>query len=172
MKRRMLFVIVAVIIVVAASSAIFAYYNYGNGTLEIRLTDPPVNWGTATQVYLNYSAIEIHRADGGNASGWLTVVDKSAWVNLTRTLNVNQTIGFKALQAGQYNLIRFTILNAVVTVGGKNYTATVPSGKLQIAITKGGIRIATGQTAALLVDLNTKVEDSFKIVADTRATPV
>jgi len=161
---------VALVAIVVVISSIYTYSIFGSGTLEVRITDPP-SWGQATQVYINYSSIEIHRADAGNDSGWFTIVDQSAWINLTSVLDVNKTIGYKSLQAGVYNLIRFSILDAIVTVGGQNHTATVPSGKLQIAITTGGIRITTGQTATLLIDLNTKVEDSFNIVPDVRATP-
>jgi len=67
--------------------------------------------------------------------------------------------------------MRFRILEAIVTVDGKNYTALVPSGTLQIAITRGDIRISAGQSATLLIELNIKVEDYFRIVPDVRATP-
>jgi len=164
-------IVVAAVALVLVASSVFVYNAYGSGTVEIKITDPP-KWGQATQVYLNYSSIELHRADAGNESGWFTIVDKSAWINLTKVLNVNQTIGYKSLQAGLYNLIRFQISDAIVTVAGKNYTATVPSGKLQITITKGGIRITTGQTAALLIDLETKVEGSYMIAPDVRAVPM
>lgn len=83
------------------------------------------SWGEATQVYLNYSAIEIHQAQADNESGWVKVVDKSAWINLTATLNVNRTICYANLQAGAYNLICFRVLDAHITVDGVNYTASV-----------------------------------------------
>jgi hypothetical protein len=166
-------VIVAVVLVIAGA---FAYLTYGSGTLRILITDPPSRWGPASQIYINYSAIEVHRADAGDESGWLTIVDSSAWLNLTQTLDVNQTLGSKSLQAGKYNLMRFSILEANITVANVNYTATVPSGKLQIAITQGGININAGQTASLLIDLNAKVEGSietgFRLVPDVRASPI
>jgi len=76
-----------------------------------------------------------------------------------------------------YNLIRFRILDARVTVSGMNYTASVPSGELTIAITLGGLQINTGQATALLIDINVKVEGSraegfFRLVPAVRATPV
>ncbi len=165
-------------IVVIAAAALFAYFNYGTGIIEIKMTDPPQSWGEATHVYLNYSAIEIHRSQSDNESGWHTVVDKSAWINLTRTLDANQTIGAKNLQAGVYNLIRFQLLEARVTVSGINHTAVPPSGKLTVPITQNEIHVNAGQTTALLIDLNVKVEGSktagnFKLlVPAVRATPV
>jgi hypothetical protein len=166
---------VIIVVILIAAGGIFAYLNYGSGSLQILVSDPSINWEDATQVYLNYSAIEVHRADAGNDSGWFTVIDSSGLINLTRILDINQTIGSKSLQAGTYNLVRFTILDANVTVSGENYTATVPSGKLQIAITQGGIRVNTGQTSSLLIELNIAViaqtSGGYKIVPAIRATP-
>lgn len=168
-------IVVVIVAVVAVVAGAFAYLTYGPGTLQILITDPPSRWGAASQIYINYSSIEVHRADAGDDSGWFTIVDSSAWINLTQILDVNQTIGSKSLQAGKYNLIRFNIFEANVTVANVNYTATVPSGKLQIAITQGGITINAGQTARLLIELNAKVEGSiqsgFRLVPDVRATP-
>jgi len=169
--------IAVIVMIILIAVAFTAYFNFGSGIIEIRITDPPQSWGEAAQVYLNYSTIEVHRAQPDNESGWYTVVDKSAWINLTRTLDINQTIGVKNLQAGMYNLIRFQILDARVTVGGINYTATVPSSQLTIAITQGGIRINAGQTSDLLIELNVEVkgakaEGIFRIVPAARATPV
>jgi len=171
---RSIAVIIVIIIIIAV--ALYAYFTYGSGVLEIKMTDPPIEWGVATQVYLNYSVIEVHRAQPDNESGWSTVIEKSGWINLTRTLDVNQTIGSKNLQTGVYNLIRFRILQAKVTVANVNYTATVPSDELTIAITKSGIQVNTGQTSTLLIELNVKVEGStgtvFRIVPAVRAAPV
>ena len=167
---------VILVIVVIAAAGLFLYLNYGSGVLEVKLTDPPLDWGRVTQIYLNLSGIEIHGAQQGNESGWTTVTDNGTLINLTRTLDINQTIGLKNLQAGTYNLIRFEILNAVVTVGGINHTASVPSGEITVAITKGGLKINTGQTSAILIELNVKVEESgafeFRLVPAIRAVAV
>jgi len=170
-------VFVTIVVVLIAAAALFAYFNYGSGTLEIEISNPPNDWGEATQVYLNYSAIEIHRAQTNNESGWFTVVEKSACINLTRTLNVNQTIGYASLQAGLYDLIRFRISDASVTVDDKNYTASMlPSDKLEIEITNG-IRVNTGQKATMLIEVDvqvegTKVTDYFIRIKKAKATPV
>lgn len=165
-------VVVAVAIILVGSYAVYA--NFAQGTLQIELTDLPQSWGNVTQIYLNYSAIEIHRADAENSSSWTTTADQG-WINLTTILDVNQTIGSKSLQPGTYNLIRFKINQALVTVANLNYSANVPSGTLQIAITQSGITVKAGQTSTLLIDLSIAVHGSvdtgFTIVPDVRATP-
>jgi len=174
MKKLTKLALGIVVIVIIAVGA-FAYLSYGSGTLQILMTDPPSDWGSASQIYLNYSAIEVHRADAGDESGWFTVVDSNAWINLTRTIDFYQTLGSENLQAGVYNLMRFSIFEAVVTVADGNHTATVPSGELQIAITQGGIHVNAGQTSTVLIDLNIAVhgsiETGFRIVPDIRAVP-
>lgn len=60
---------------------------FGNRTLVVEMTDPPQGWGDASNVYIKYSAVEIHRADAGNQTGWITVVENEAWIDLTETLN-------------------------------------------------------------------------------------
>ncbi len=172
--------IAAILIVVIAIVAVgtYAFLTYGSGTLEIQMTDPPTDWSGATQVYINYSAIEIHREDAAdNESGWSTV-GNGGWINLTKTLDLNETIDTGSLQPGKYNLIRFSILQANVTIGDANYTANVPSGTLQIAITQGGIQISAMQTSKLLIQLDIKIQGAtspyteLRIVPDVRATPI
>lgn len=174
MKRATILAVVIVIAIIVVVG-VFVYLSYGSGTLQTTMTDPPLDWGVATQVYINYSAIEVHRADAGNDSGWFTVIDSSGWINLTQTIDVNKTLGSKSLQAGTYNLIRFNDVEVIVTVNGVNYSATVPPDKLQIAITQGGVKVNAGQTSNLLIELNIMVQGSiaegFTLVPDIRATP-
>lgn len=174
--KRLTSIAAAIIVVVAiASVGAFAFIYYGSGTLRIEITDPPTDWGEVTQIYLSYSAIEIHRVDAGNESGWTTVIDTGGSINLTSTLNVSQLVGSKNLQAGIYNQIRFNIDEANVTVDGQNYTATVPSDVLKVLIPEGGIEVTSGQTSTLLIELDIVVkgskETTFRIVPAVKAAP-
>ncbi len=163
-------VLIAVVIV----ASMYTYFTFGSGRLVILVTDPP-KWGEATHVYMNCSKIEIHKANESEETSWLTIIEGSRWINLTDVLETNKILGETALQAGKYNLIRFNILEAIVTVNGQNSSAEVPSGKLKIAITQGGIRIEAGQTTNLLIDLETQVtyshEKGYKLIPAVKATP-
>ena len=150
-------VVVTIVVFLIAVAAILVYFNNGAGTLEIKINDQP-NLGEATQVYLNCSAIEIHRAQADNQSGWVKVIDKSDWINLTTTLDVERTICYANLQAGTYNLIRFKVLEAYVTVNGTNRTASILDKELITQI-PDDIKVTTGQTATLLMEINVKIED-------------
>jgi hypothetical protein len=151
-------VAVTIVVFLIAVAAILAYFNNGSGTLEIKISDQP-NLGEDTQVYLNCSAIEIHRAQADNQSGWVKVIDKSDWINLTTTLDVNRTICYANLQAGTYNLIRLRVLDARVTVDGTYLNASVLNGELVTPI-PNDIKVNTGQTATLLMEIKVKVDDT------------
>jgi hypothetical protein len=157
-------------------SSLFIYAGYGTGTLIIEMVDPPKDWGAASHVYIHYSAIMIHRADAANESGWSTV-SVAGWINLTSVLNVSKAISQGPLQAGKYNVIRFNVTEAIVTVNGANYTATVASGKLNIPITRGGIQVNAevnaGGTTYLVIDVAPRVTGSeaegFRLVPSAKA---
>lgn len=172
MNKGLLVVIISAIVV---GSGALTYVTYGSGRLVVDITDPPQGWGPATSVYIHYSQVKLHRANAENESGWVTVVDSEGWVDLKETLNASKTLGIAELQAGTYNLVRFEILEAKVTVDGMNYTTPVESGKLNIAIVQGGVTIQAGQTTTLTIDITPKVVGSkaggFKLVPAAKALP-
>lgn len=161
------------ILVVILGAAYYTYNTYASGTLAVKITDPPKDWGNATHVYILYSTINVHKASEGNETGWSTIVQSEGWINLRDAINATKTLGSNALQPGTYNLIRFEIKESKVTVGGQNYTATVASGKLNIAIVPGGITIKAGQTTSVVIDITPKVVGSptqgFRVVPAARA---
>lgn len=162
-----------IVVVLIAASAMLAYFNNGAGTLEIKIRDQQ-DLGEATQVCLNYTAIEVHQAQADDQSGWVKVVDNSDWINLTTNAEVNRTICYANLQAGTYDLIRFTVLDAQITVDGVNHTASVPNRELVTPI-PNDIKVNTGQTATLLVEIDVKVEDtktlgSFALIPQVKVT--
>lgn len=173
MSARKGFIILLLgVLVLAIGSGV--YFTYGYGTLSVKITDPPQNWGQATNIYIHYSEIMVHRADAGNETGWYKVVD-SGEIDLASVVNVSNIIGQGSLQAGKYNLVRFRLIEATVTVGGVNYTAEVPSGEITIAIVGGGVQVSPGQTTYLVIDVNPKVVGSqtlgFKLVPAATALP-
>jgi hypothetical protein len=67
-------------------------------------------------------------------------------------------------------------LDAHIIVDGVNYTASVLNGELLSAI-NSGIRLNTGQTVTLLIDMNvkvegTKAEDPFTLTPAVKVTPM
>jgi hypothetical protein len=144
------------------------------GTLTILVTDPP-EWGEATQVYVNITKIQIH----SNASGWttLTMEQEPLEVNLTEALDAKVYLLQADLGVGKYNILRFNISSAIVTVDGSNITdVKVPSGKINIVIAEGGVTIKDGVDSELLLDIETRVvyskgRNQYQLVPAAKATP-
>ncbi|MFB0503694.1 MAG: DUF4382 domain-containing protein, partial [Candidatus Bathyarchaeia archaeon] len=146
------------------------------GTLTILVTDPP-EWGDATQVYVNITGIAIH----SNVSGWTTLTVPGGReyleVNLTEALDAEVYLLEADLVAGKYNILRFNISSAIVTVDSSNMTdVKVPSGKINIVITEGGVTIKSNEDSELLLDIETRVvyskgRDQYQLVPAAKATP-
>ncbi len=168
-------VLIGALVIVIVVFGSYGYFSYGKGTLVVELTDPPRDWGSASKVYIRYSNVSIHRAKAGNESGWFTAVEGDVWLDLSTVLNASEVIGSTQLGSGMYNLIRFEVLESIVTVGEQNFTATVSSGRLTIAITKGGVDISVGQTTHLVIDITPKVVGSatagYRVVPAVKAIP-
>jgi len=167
--------IAMVVILLAVVGGGYAYYSYSAGTLTVKMKDPPEGWGQASNIYIHFSAIEVHRTDAGNQTGWVNVVDKDGWIDLSTAINVNKTIGQSRLQPGSYNIIRFEILEAKITVGGFNQTASVVNGKLNVPITRGGITLVGGQTTEIVLDMSPRITGSeasgYKLTPAVKALP-
>lgn len=172
MKARIL-VEIGILAVVIASAA-FVYTSYGSGTLVLKMKDRPPGWGPATEVYITFTDIMIHRADAGDESGWFTTGASATNLSLGDIINVSKIIGQNNLQAGLYNVIRFNITQAIVTVDGVNHTCTVESGRLNVPITGGGIRMNAGQTSYLEIDVTPTItgrSGDYKLTPAATATP-
>ena len=166
---------IILLLVVIGAGGFYAYRTFGRGTLVLKVEDPPSEWGPASNVFIQFSEVRVHRADAGNESGWTVIVDESGWVDLTEALNTSKTLGSESLRAGKYNLVRFNVSDAKVTVDGDNHTAPVESGFMTVAIIQGGVTIESGQTSAVTIDITPRVVprgvQGYKVVPATTALP-
>lgn len=159
-------------------SGVSVYRAYGYGTLVIEMMDPPEGWGPAIHVYIKYTAIMIHRANASEESGWYEVAQEGE-INLTKVVDVPLVIGEEPVQAGKYNLIRFNVTSALITImggeGPENHTAKVVNGKLNIPIIRGGIQVETGGETHLVIDVTPKITGSpasgYRLVPAAKAIP-
>ena len=72
-------------------------------------------------------------------------------------------------------MIRFEVLESVVTVNDVNYTAALSNGKLNIAIIQGGVTVNAGQTSNLLIDITPRITGSepqgYRLTPAAKALP-
>ena len=149
----------------------------GSGTLQLSMIDPPNVPGNVVDVYVNYSSIQVHVANAGNQSGWYNLTS-SGTINLMKIVSASKLLGSATLPSGTYNIVRFNITSAIVTVNStsgvlSNYTANVPSGMVQSVIT-GGVNVQASTTSALLVDISPRVTyggNQYTLVPSATAQP-
>src|SRR4030042_1617041 len=175
MDQRRKAVLLGCLAVILIVGAYVGYTVYGSGRLALSVTDPPRDWGEASNIYVRFSEVKVHRADAGNETGWYTVVEEARWADLRSPLNSSAALGSGNLQAGKNNLVWFTVEEAIIPRNSANSTATVQSGTFKVSIVQGGVDVKAGQTSYLLIDITPKVVGSaaqgFRVVPASKALP-
>jgi hypothetical protein len=171
--------IIAVSLIVGVgyfSAGLFGGSN--TGTVQLSMIDPPNVPSGITHVYITYTSIQVHVANGGNASGWYNVTS-SGQIDLMSITSASQVLGSAKLPTGNYNIVRFNITSATVTLhtptADTNYPTTLPNGRIQVTITGGGVSVKAGATSAVLVDISPKVTgdsvSGYTLVPSATAQP-
>lgn len=169
------FILVICIVILLCFSGLFLTNVSASGTLVIIMRDPPSAWEPATAMYVTFSDIMIHRADAGVESGWFNTGVSVTNFSLREIVIFTTMIGETTLQVGIYNVIRFNITQAIATVNGINYTCVIKSGKLNVPIMGGGVRINAAQISRLEIDITPKItgkEGHFSLTSAAKATPL
>ncbi len=125
-----------------------------SAVLSVLLTDPPSVPSGVTAVYLTYSALDVHINGLGDA-GWVSTGAQGT-VETLGLVNLTQTISSGSIPSGTYNMIRLTITGVQVTFQGKNYSAAVNSGIVDVSIV-GGLKVNTSNPSAAIVDIQPTV---------------
>jgi hypothetical protein len=129
----------------------------GNGLLSIQLTDPPNVPANVTDVYINYSAVQVGIPASDNSSiSWYNATLPGE-INLMKMVNISITIGGNQVASGTFSQISFNISSAIITYNGLNYSATVQNNFINSSIINGGIYVPQSGSAGVLVDLSPTV---------------
>jgi hypothetical protein len=122
----------------------------GFGTLAVSVQVAPadVNW---THVWVMFSRIQAHEANGTNDSGWFNVT-KSGTVDLAAVHNVAQLLGTATLPAAMYTQLRLNVTSAQgVMPNGTKVDFIVPSGALK---TDGAFNVTAGHLTSLTLEID------------------
>jgi hypothetical protein len=94
--------------------------------LEVRLTDSP---GDYEEVNIDIQGVEIHRAEGNQSSGWVSLdVQEGVYNILALTNGLDTLLGSAELPSGRVSQIRLILgSNNSVKVDGNVYPLTTPS---------------------------------------------
>ena len=125
------------------------------GTIEIRVTDPPPPGVTSANVTL--TKLEVHQASDANIDNvsegkWITIIEDKVTFNLFEIIDQAMTLGSANVTPGKYTQIRAEVTGVEgLTKAGKPYKATVPSGKLKFV---RPFNVEDGMTTVLTLDFD------------------
>ena len=171
--RKILFFTICVSIIICFGT-ILVRDNNSTGTLVVKIRDQLGDWNSASAIYISVSEVSIHRADAGNESGWIKTGIGVTNLSIGETGIFYKVIGETSLGTGLYNVIRVNLIQAIVTVNGKNYSCNIENGILNIPIILGGVRIQALKIAYLEIDVTPTIihyKDEYWLVPAARAQP-
>ncbi len=140
--------------VIYSGSALGLLNTSPSGVLSVLLVDPPSVPDGVSAIYFTYSDVAVH-ASGFGDSGWVTISGQGT-IDTMGLVNFSQTISTGAVPSLTYNLVAFNISGVMVDFMGRNYSATVDSGRLEVPIV-GGLKVNSSDPAAALVDIQPTV---------------
>ena len=145
-RKSTLYLALAIIVIIVAASGVALYYgSIGSmGTLSVQVKDATSN---VSNLYLTISNIELQ----GSGNSTTTFKTSSITFDLLALVNVSKILGNDSVPAGNYTMIRFTIVSAVATVSGVNETLTVPSGQMKVPTQ---FQVASGKTTVIVLEIN------------------
>ena len=96
------------------------------GTLVLKITDAPIE-GLA-ELNVTISGIEVHKADSGE---WIMFSEDEQTFDLMQLQGVQDILGEKQLETGQYTQIRLSVVSADIELeDGTTASVDVPSEKI------------------------------------------
>ncbi len=120
------------------------------GTLDVFVQDAPAaNW---SHVYVTFDMVQVHPADGTNASDWSNMSLAQRTVDLASATSVASLLGSATLKAGNYTQLGIVVMSVQgVMTNGTKVNFVVPSGELKTA---DAFDIVAGKTTSLTINID------------------
>ncbi len=118
------------------------------GQIEVRATDALPN--DVSRVLVTAKEIEAHMS-GADEGKWTRLIADPPAFDLVAISGVEHMLGSNYIPVGDYTQVRVSIDQVVVTVGGKDVTADVPSDRLRFVTP---FSIIEGQTTVIVIDFD------------------
>ena len=118
------------------------------GSVDIRVTDQADE--TITVIVITATDLQVH-AESAAADSWITVLDGEHTFDLLQVVGSEESLGIGELAAGTYTQIRMNVESVIITRGGADQEAIVPSSELKIV---RPFEVVEGETTVLTFDFN------------------
>ncbi len=141
-------------ILITTSTTTITSVGPGLGNLSIQLTDPPTVPAGTQSLIVAYSGVDLHETGMTNSTGFMDF-PVSGTINLLNLTNVSQTIAVIRAQANQsFNMIRFDIKSANITINNVTYNVTVAVSGVVARINSS---VNAASSGGVLIDLSPTV---------------
>lgn len=139
--------------------------------LEVRLTDSP---GDYEEVNIDIQGIQIHRSEGNQSSGWVSLdVEEGVYNILTLTNGLDTLLGSASLPSGRVSQIRLILgANNSVKVDGNVYPLTTPSGQQSGLKLNVQAQLSPGVTYVITLDFDAARSVALNGTGGYRLKPV
>ncbi len=139
----------------------------------IQMTDPPQVPNGTQSLVISYSGISLHEAGNANSTGFVYVA-QSGSINLMQLVNFTQTIAVAKKTGAAFDMVRFNITGATITINGNTYNVSVPNNRLLVKIsgsnsTSGGVLVEVNPTVLQIYSGNQTI---FVMVPSARAVAI
>ncbi|MEE8517745.1 MAG: DUF4382 domain-containing protein [Dehalococcoidia bacterium] len=118
------------------------------GQLDVRVMDAPNK--AVTEILMTVTQIQVHRA-GAADDVWTTVLEGEHQFDLLKVIGRESSLGIGDLEPGMYTQARLTVTEVLVTDGGQQMAAVLPSSVLRLV---GTIEVVAGETTILTFDFD------------------
>lgn len=140
---------VVAILIVAAVGAYAVLSAPKKGMVQIFVTDSVGQWA---HVNVTFDTIKVHRANGTNDSGWVSIPIKNGTLDLAKLVDVSALLGEGKVPVGKYTQLRIVVVNATgMMTNGTEVDFKVPSGELR---TTTPFSVNSGETTKLTLDID------------------
>lgn len=99
---------------VEATATSSAQPGSGQATLELRVTDAPLEG--VTKIEITVGSVEVNRSEGPSPVGWETVISEPQTFDLVQLEGIEAVLGSTHLEPGRYHQIRLNIVDASITI--------------------------------------------------------
>ncbi|HKZ23301.1 MAG TPA: DUF4382 domain-containing protein [Thermoplasmata archaeon] len=152
MKPRIGFALAASALVAIAGLAYIG--TFASGTIVVFVRDAPIEWD---QLNVRFSDVQVHRADAGDESGWISLPLTSPSIDFMALGELTEQLALHRAPAGKYTQIRIVVSSVDgMLADGTPVSLMVPDGVLK-TVTPFNLTGGGSTTITLDLDLDASI---------------
>ncbi len=133
---------------------VLLYPSFVLGVVTIKITDTGDKIGESLKARVKDLAI--HRVGEGEGTGWITILNQSDTYDFISLGDRTQTVLRSKVNTGQYDRIRFSLIEATLVVNGSSTRLLAPTDKIIVAVS-----FSISSETVVLIDFRTNYRQTM-----------